>query len=54
MGALLVYDITRRESFEALDGWLKDLKSGDSNMGIMLVGNKSDLEYRRRVSVEEG
>lgn len=23
-------------------------------MGIMLVGNKSDLEYRRRVTYEEG
>eukprot|EP00931_Biecheleriopsis_adriatica_P022478 TRINITY_DN14431_c0_g1_i1.p1 TRINITY_DN14431_c0_g1~~TRINITY_DN14431_c0_g1_i1.p1 ORF type:complete len:205 (+),score=19.61 TRINITY_DN14431_c0_g1_i1:151-765(+) len=42
-GALLVYDISRRATFEHLAQWLMDAR----------IGNKSDLE-RREVSVEEG
>ena len=54
-GALLVYDITRRETFNHLSSWLDDARQhSNSNMTIMLIGNKSDMEYRRAVSVEEG
>eukprot|EP01094_Clydonella_sp_ATCC50884_P012866 TRINITY_DN23158_c0_g1_i1.p1 TRINITY_DN23158_c0_g1~~TRINITY_DN23158_c0_g1_i1.p1 ORF type:complete len:231 (-),score=91.09 TRINITY_DN23158_c0_g1_i1:27-686(-) len=54
-GALLVYDITRRETFQHLSAWLEDAKQhSNSNMTIMLIGNKSDLEHRRQVSYEEG
>mmetsp|Transcript_21951 Transcript_21951/g.36760 ORF Transcript_21951/g.36760 Transcript_21951/m.36760 type:complete len:205 (-) Transcript_21951:314-928(-) len=54
-GALLVYDITRRESFNHLGRWLEEAKqNGNPNMTIMLIGNKSDLEHRRAVSTKEG
>jgi len=54
-GALLVYDITRRETFTHLTSWLNDaLENGNPDMAIMLVGNKKDLETRRTVSYEEG
>lgn len=54
-GALLVYDITRRETFNHLGAWLEDARQhSNSNMTIMLIGNKSDLDHRRAVSVEEG
>jgi len=54
-GALLVYDITRRDTFNHLTTWLEDArKHANENMVIMLVGNKSDLERRRAVTVEEG
>jgi len=54
-GALLVYDITRRETFNHLTTWLEDARQhANSNMTIMLIGNKSDLESRRAVSKEEG
>ncbi|XP_076913217.1 ras-related protein RABB1b-like [Bidens hawaiensis] len=54
-GALLVYDITRRETFNHLAGWLEDARQhANPNMTIMLVGNKSDLSHRRAVSKEEG
>lgn len=54
-GALLVYDITRRETFNHLSSWLDDARQhSNSNMTIMLIGNKSDVEHRRAVSVEEG
>jgi len=54
-GALLVYDITRRDSFNHLASWLEDArKHANENMAIVLVGNKSDLERRRAVPFEEG
>eukprot|EP00009_Paramoeba_aestuarina_P017566 CAMPEP_0201532870 /NCGR_PEP_ID=MMETSP0161_2-20130828/51519_1 /ASSEMBLY_ACC=CAM_ASM_000251 /TAXON_ID=180227 /ORGANISM="Neoparamoeba aestuarina, Strain SoJaBio B1-5/56/2" /LENGTH=217 /DNA_ID=CAMNT_0047936527 /DNA_START=95 /DNA_END=748 /DNA_ORIENTATION=- len=55
-GALLVYDIARRETFNHLAGWLEDARlNSNSNMTIMLIGNKSDLpESQRAVSYEEG
>jgi small GTP-binding protein len=54
-GALLVYDITRRETFSHLTRWLQEARQNShQNMVIMLIGNKSDLEHRRQVSKEEG
>eukprot|EP00299_Pterocystis_sp_00344_P005769 c17506_g1_i1.p1 GENE.c17506_g1_i1~~c17506_g1_i1.p1 ORF type:complete len:222 (+),score=45.02 c17506_g1_i1:44-667(+) len=54
-GALLVYDITRRETFNHLTTWLDDARQhSHSNMVIMLIGNKCDLEHRRAVQFEEG
>uniref|UniRef100_UPI00358E5A9F ras-related protein Rab-2A n=1 Tax=Myxine glutinosa TaxID=7769 RepID=UPI00358E5A9F len=54
-GALLVYDITRRDTFNHLTTWLEDARQhSSSNMVIMLIGNKSDLESRRDVKKEEG
>ena len=54
-GALLVYDITRRETFNHLTSWLDDARThSNSNMTIMLIGNKSDMEHRRAVTAEEG
>ncbi|XP_061477652.1 ras-related protein Rab-2A-like [Rhineura floridana] len=54
-GALLVYDITRRDTFNHLTTWLEDARQhSNSNMVIMLIGNKSDLESRREVKKEEG
>ncbi|KAH8584694.1 Rab2 GTPase [Cryptosporidium sp. chipmunk genotype I] len=53
-GALLVYDITRRDTFNHLSKWLNDVKrNATPNMTIILVGNKSDLD-RREVTTEEG
>eukprot|EP00630_Chrysocystis_fragilis_P001371 CAMPEP_0197386954 /NCGR_PEP_ID=MMETSP1165-20131217/221_1 /TAXON_ID=284809 /ORGANISM="Chrysocystis fragilis, Strain CCMP3189" /LENGTH=163 /DNA_ID=CAMNT_0042912237 /DNA_START=192 /DNA_END=683 /DNA_ORIENTATION=- len=54
-GALLVYDITRRETFAHLARWLEEARqNANSNMVVMLIGNKSDLEHRRAVSTKEG
>lgn len=54
-GALLVYDITRRETFNHLATWLEDARQhAIANMTIMLIGNKSDLSHRRAVTFEEG
>eukprot|EP00808_Paulinella_micropora_P021785 g56471.t1 len=54
-GALLVYDITRRETFNHLTRWLEEARqNANQSMCIMLIGNKSDLDHRRQVSKEEG
>jgi Ras-related protein Rab-2A len=54
-GALLVYDITRRETFSHLTRWLEEARqNANQSMVIMLIGNKSDLDHRRQVTKEEG
>ncbi|KAJ1979561.1 Ras- protein Rab-2A [Dimargaris verticillata] len=54
-GALLVYDITRRDTFDHLATWLEDArKYSNPNITIMLIGNKCDLAAKREVSREEG
>ena len=53
-GALLVCDITRREIFNHLTSWLEDTQQhSSSNMVIVLIGKKSDLESCRDVKREE-
>lgn len=54
VGALLVYDISKRASFDNIVRWLKELRDhADENIVIMLVGNKSDLKHLRAVKYEE-
>jgi Ras-related protein Rab-2A len=54
-GCLLVYDITRKETFDHLQSWLEDCrKYASQNITIILVGNKADLESKRMVSRAEG
>ncbi|GFP89474.1 RAS-related protein raba5c [Phtheirospermum japonicum] len=55
VGALVVYDITRKATFESVKRWLDELNTHcDTTVAKMLVGNKCDLENIREVSVEEG
>ena len=54
-GAFVVYDISRKTSFNNIDKWLFDLKNnGDENINIVLIGNKIDLDNQREVTTEEG
>jgi Ras-related protein Rab-2A len=54
-GALLVYDITRRDTFQHLGRWLEEAKQhAQENMVSLLIGNKNDLDHKRAVSTEEG
>lgn len=53
-GAFIVYDITRKTSFNSIDKWVTNIKAnGHPNLSIILVGNKCDLESNREVSKEE-
>ena len=53
-GVILVFDITKKETLDLLETWLKEIR--DTNKGDVskvLIGNKSDLSDQRQVSVEE-
>mmetsp|Transcript_29200 Transcript_29200/g.81683 ORF Transcript_29200/g.81683 Transcript_29200/m.81683 type:complete len:217 (-) Transcript_29200:131-781(-) len=53
-GALLVYDISRRATFNHLTSWLTDARNLTTpNTIIMLIGNKADLDDQRDVTFEE-
>ena len=48
---MIVYDITSQDSFDNLPIWLKDsLEASNQNIGLVLVGNKSDLDEQRQIS----
>lgn len=54
MAALLVYDITNKDSFNSLSRWMSEARThGNKDITLILVGNKSDLEDQRVVTVEE-
>jgi len=53
--ALVVYDITDRETFNNVSSWVEECKNnGPSTITLVLVGNKIDLEDKRQVTYEEG
>ena len=49
----LVYDITRKSTFDSLTNWLKFIYEIE-NTNIVIIGNKLDLKNQRAVSEEEG
>ncbi|XP_021740908.1 ras-related protein RABA4d-like [Chenopodium quinoa] len=54
VGAMLVYDMTKRQSFDHIARWLDELRGhADKNIVIMLIGNKCDLASLRAVPVED-
>ncbi|TVU07604.1 hypothetical protein EJB05_40968, partial [Eragrostis curvula] len=53
LGAMLVYDITKRHTFEHVARWVDELRAhADKSIVVMLIGNKSDLSGRA-VSTDE-
>uniref|UniRef100_A0A6B2LGY6 Uncharacterized protein n=1 Tax=Arcella intermedia TaxID=1963864 RepID=A0A6B2LGY6_9EUKA len=54
LGALLVYSILSKQSFDNCQTWLEELVAhADPGILVMLVGNKTDLDSQREVSTEE-
>ncbi|XP_020213885.1 ras-related protein RABA3 [Cajanus cajan] len=54
LGAMLVYDITKRQSFDHVARWVEELRAhADSSIVIMLIGNKGDLVDQRVVHAED-
>ncbi|KAJ8563620.1 hypothetical protein K7X08_032072 [Anisodus acutangulus] len=54
VGALLVYDVTKRDTFEKLSSWLKDIREeGDKRLAVMVVANKCDDDEGIRVVSKE-
>lgn len=53
-GILLVYDITEINSFNHIKTWIESIRNVSEVMPIVLLGNKSDMEEKRKVTHEEG
>ena len=53
-GALLVFDVTRRDTFKHLEKWLQETRQfASQQICITLVGNKTDLNKKRAITREE-
>ena len=53
-GALLVFDVTRRETFKHLEKWLQETRQfASQQICITLVGNKTDLNKKRAITRAE-
>jgi len=53
--AIVVYDITNRDTFNNLPNWIQDIQDSCTQEPLIIViGNKSDLHNKRKVSTEEG
>ncbi|NXP77388.1 RAB25 protein, partial [Ramphastos sulfuratus] len=54
VGALVVFDITKHQTYDVVERWLKELYDhAEPNIVVMLVGNKTDLAQAREVPMEE-
>ena len=43
-GAIIIYDLTKKESFDKIKKWIEELKNNaPKNIVIMILGNKADL-----------
>jgi Ras-related protein Rab-5C len=52
--AIVVYDITNKDSFNGAKSWVKELqRRGDPNAVIALAGNKADLQSKRKIDYQE-
>ena len=52
-GAVIVFDITRKESFDHIENWIKEVEEKCPDIPIIIVGNKTDLEEERAVTLKE-
>ena len=53
--AVVVYDVTNRQSFMNTARWIEEVRSErGADVIIVLVGNKTDLVDKRQVTIEEG
>lgn len=54
VGALLMYDISKGDSYENVTRWLTELREhADPQIVVMLVGNKCDLKHLRAIPTDE-
>ena len=54
-GVIIVYDITKEETFEKVQSWMKQISNNVAkHVPIVLAGNKSDLVAQRAIQQEQG
>ncbi len=49
-GALVMFDLTDRQTFDKLNDWIESFKETRGEQPILLIGNKSDLEGQRKIT----
>ena len=55
MGIVLMYDVTREDSFNNVSSWIKQIEQhAKSDVEKILIGNKADLKEMRQISTEQG
>lgn len=52
-GALIIYDMTKRKTFEKLNEWTQSFRTARGQEPMLLIGNKSDLKENIKVNEEE-
>ncbi|KAM6961792.1 ras-related protein Rab-19-like [Tautogolabrus adspersus] len=53
-GAIIAYDITRSSTFNSVNHWIKEVETyGATNVVLVLIGNKCDMEEERQVPFQE-
>ncbi len=52
-GAVIVYDVTRKETSDNIEQWIEEVSEKCPNIPIIIVGNKTDLQQERQVELEE-
>jgi Ras-related protein Rab-1A len=54
-GIIVVYDVTDADTFANVKQWLQEIdRYAVENVNKLLVGNKSDMQDKRKVSFDEG
>jgi small GTP-binding protein len=53
-GIMIFYDVSSITSFKNVQNWLNEIAQVEDNVQKLLIGNKSDLDHIRQVSIEEG
>lgn len=56
-GILFVFDLTRDETFQNIQFWINEMKDQSDDftkVGLVLLGNKSDLVDAKKVEIKEG
>jgi len=51
---ILVFDVTRKKTFDSVEKWFNEIKSASKSISLILIGNKIDLVEDRQVTTEEG
>ncbi len=52
-GALVIFDLTERKTFDRLNEWVDSFKEARGEQPMVLIGNKSDLEKKRKITEME-
>ena len=54
-GVIMCFDLTRKETFDRLESWMKEVENHcPAGTSILITGLKSDLQGQRQVTVDEG